>query len=198
MKKLLLFVLLTFCFLFINNPTPAQTGVTDILDKSSFLEVTLPKDTVFTTNILKEINTKTSKPGETIEFELEANFIADDQVVLSKKSIFKGTIIDITKTSLIGNTYDIKVEINSLTIPFKGDYKIAAHPTFNLKKHKKKKGFFLSIKKTDTNKDLLDNMENRKQTDKYKKDDDEDPIVINKMDKIDVVLDKPFTIIIKQ
>lgn len=198
MKKILLFVIFTVCFLFVNTQTPAQTGVTDILDKSTFIEVTIPKDTVFTTNILKKISTATSKPGEEIEFELDANFIANDQVILSKKSIFTGTIIDIAKTSLIGNTYDIKVDITNLTIPFKGDYKIAAHPVFNLKKHKKKKWHIFSIRESDNNNDLLDGMENKKQTDKYKKEEVETPAVIEKMESVDVVLDKPFTIIIKQ
>lgn len=198
MKNFILLSLLILSTVLIHPQAQAQTGVADILDKSTFLEITIPENTALITKLQNTINTETSKPGEEITFELDSNYIIDDQVILSKKSIFTGTITNINRTSLIDNTYDIIVEINKLNIPFKGDYKISAHPDFKLKKHKKKRGFFFSIRKNKDTESLIDDMENKKVKDSYKKEDKDPPVIIEKDELIDVIFDKPFTIIVKQ
>ncbi|MEW5819382.1 MAG: hypothetical protein AB1782_04265 [Cyanobacteriota bacterium] len=204
MKNIFFFLIIILISL-ICNPVFSEEEFNPFNDVQ-IIEITIPKDTVLKTRLVNEINSKINQPGDEIELKLIANFIIDEQIILKQNSTFYGTIVDIVKTSLLSDTYDIIAEINKLSIPFIGDYSISAHPEFMLKKHKKKKGHLFSFNKPNkynspaysNNSELDIEIDNRNKTrNKNKNDSEEEPLLINAGAEVNVIFDKDFVINIK-
>ena len=149
--------------------------------------VTIPADTTLKTKLLNEINSTTSQSGDKVTFQLIANYIIDDQVALPTGSKFSGKIVEIVKTSLLNDTYDLFVEITDLYIPFKGDFSITAHPVFELQQHCKKKGHLVTFNKNKPHSDLVDET-----TRKTAIDSNDRILQIPEGEEIDIIIDEDF------
>lgn len=173
----------------------AQSEDNQPFDDINIIEVTIPAGTALTVEIENKITSTKTKPGDAVSFKLLANFIKDNQVALYKNTQFFGSIDDISKASLLDDTYNLLVNINKMSIPFKGDYSIKAHPVFDLKKHRKKKGRLFTFGYAHKKNDLLDDIGEDKPS--KPKNTEDSTLEIPSGTKLDIILDEDVTLDIK-
>lgn len=192
MKKLCHILILILLFT-LTSPLMAQTTLDELENINNTVEIEIPKDSEFEVILMNTISSDKSQPGDTIQFSLAKNISSDDMVIIPRNSIFMGTIIDLSKNALLNTSYNLTIEVNRLSIPFKGDFDIIAHPVFNLEKKKVKRSrrFRFGVAKPSNN-DLLETY-----TKEHLDEPEEQPLLIPKGEMAKIILDKGFQISIK-
>jgi hypothetical protein len=129
----------------ITNSVIAQEQKPDTNYNPVTQEAVISAGTALDTLLVEEINADKAYPGDTIKFKLLTNLVSGNKVILPQNSTFEGIITEFSRASLLGNTYSISATIDRVTTPFGREYKISAHPEFELKEHKKKKGHLVTF-----------------------------------------------------
>jgi hypothetical protein len=156
-------------------------------------EAQLKKGFQMETTLQQDINTDDTAPGDTLEFVLPASIIVDEKILIAQNSVLKGSVTSIEQDDLLAGTYKIAVNINSMTTPFGKTATLKAHPILDTEKNKKatKRRIGLGLAQPPDPQFL-----NASYNKKAKKETDQ-PFIIPKGTKVNVVLDEDFAINLK-